>query len=98
MWNMKLDGWSGRSFCRTSVLTGPSDGIMIIRATEALRVRLHMLLMHGSDVNVHECLISSNTIASVSVVLPLWVSRHTQKTSSPVGFWVTLQLGWKAGV
>lgn len=43
------------------------------RATAALRVWLHMLFMHGSRVNVHECIAASDTIASVSVRLPLWV-------------------------
>ena len=84
-------------FAVLSVESAPSDGILVVHAAAALRVCLHMLLvlfMHGSDVNLHERLIGSDTIAFVSVVLPPWVSLlvpvyATHKTSSPVGFWVT---------
>lgn len=41
------------------------------------RICLHMLFMlcvRGADVNMHECLISSNTIASAHVVFPSRVS------------------------
>lgn len=93
-----------RSFCLVrqmftvlSVVTKPLDRILVVRAAAALRVCLHMLLvlfMHGSDVNLHERLIGSDTIAFVSVVLPSWVSQlvsvyATHKTSFPVGFRVT---------
>lgn len=100
-------------FCRTHIFhvacSDPSDQILMVRETAALRVGLHMLLvlfvllMHRSDVNVHERFIGSNTITSVGVVLPLWLSQlvqmhTTKKTSSPVGSSVTLQSGWKSGV
>lgn len=77
-----------------------SDRIPTARVTAALRDFLHMLFMRGSDVNVLERLIGSDTIASVSVVLPLWVSQAhaTRKTSSPVGFWGTVQSGWNPGI
>lgn len=59
------------TFCGVSVLTDNQRGSCGSRAC------LHMLFMlcvHGSDLNMLECLISSDTIASVGIVVPLWVS------------------------